>query len=36
MFAELVDGMNYMVYGACAIVGIFMAIMFYADMRDDD
>ena len=36
MFTELVDGMNYMVYAACAIVGIFMAIMFYTDMREED
>ena len=36
MFTELVDGMNYMVYGACVIVCIFMAIMFYTDMREED
>ena len=36
MFAELVDGMNYMVYIACVIVVLFMAIMFYTDMRDED
>lgn len=35
MFTELVDGMNYMVYAACAIVVLFMAIMFYTDMRDE-
>ena len=36
MFTELVDGMNYMVYAACVIVVLFMAIMFYGDMRDED